>query len=311
MLRGKEDEVTVHRHVRRWAVLTTGAVSLLLAGCTLPDGVDGELTDGWNAMAEPVGFVPAVGTCHAEEYVIESTLEGYNPIDCAEEHVTEIVHVGEFAEGAGDRVTPPEPGSDEWRDAFNACEGGAADYLGADYRHARLWLGLVVPSTAAWEGGARWFRCDVLQYEDAILFDSTRSGTLAGALAEESSELRLTCFEVEATDDQIDRMDPVGCGEAHHAEFVGVWQAPEGDYLSGDDTDSAERVHVGCREMVAEYVDLPVDGDLEFRTGTIADWMDEEDWNNGDRGFRCYLWLNGEELTESLAGAGPDAMPVQ
>jgi hypothetical protein len=303
--------VTGHGRAARWALLASGTIGLALAGCTQPEGIDGDLIDGWHALAAPVGFVPEVGTCHAEEYLTESTLDTYHPIDCDESHVTEIVHVGEFAEGAGDRVTPPQAGSDEWRDAFAACEDAAADYLGADYRFARLWLGVVVPSVEAWEGGARWFRCDLLEYEDAILFDYTRSGSLAGALAE-GSELRLSCFEVEVTeDDEIDRMDPVGCDEPHHAEFVGLWRAPDVDYLDGDDEDSADRVHEGCREQVAEYVDVPVDGDLPFRTGTIADWMPEEDWDNGDRGFRCYLWLSGEEIIGSLEGAGPDELPVR
>jgi len=309
MLRGREDDVTAHRRVQR-ILLTTGTVGLL-AGCTLPDGIDGDLTGGWTAMGEPAGFVPEVGTCHLEEYQTESTLDAYGPVDCAEPHVTEIVHVGEFAEGAGDRVTPPPTGSDEWRDAFAACADGAADYLGADYRFARLWLGVVVPSTEAWEGGSRWFRCDVLEYDDVILFGNTRSGSLAGAL-DEGSDLRLGCFEVALTDDDlIERMDSIGCDEPHHAEFVGVWQAPDGAYLDDDDEDSAERVHSGCRETVAGFVDVPVDGDLPFRTGTIADWMDEEDWENGDRGFRCYLWLSGEEITESLKGAGTDGLPVR
>jgi hypothetical protein len=303
--------VIVYGRAARWALLAGGTIGLTLAGCTQPDGIDGDLTGGWRTMAEPVGFVPEVGTCHAEDYQTESTLDTYNPVGCDEQHVTEIVHIGEFAEGAGDRVTPPPAGSDEWRDAFAACEDGAADYLGADYRFARLWLGVVVPSAEAWEGGARWFRCDVLEYEEAILFDYTRSGSLAGALAD-GSELRLGCFEVAVTeDDEIERMDPIACDEAHHAEFVGVWGAPDVGYLDGDDEDSSDRVHAGCREQVAEYVDVPVDGDLPFRTGTIADWMDEEDWDNGDRGFRCYLWLSGEEITGSLEGAGPDAMPVR
>lgn len=290
----------------------TGTVALLLGGCSLPDGVDGDLTDGWQAMSEPQVFVPEAGTCHREEYSTESTLSSYAPVDCAEEHVTEIVYVGQFEGAAADRVTPPEQRSAEWREAFAACEEGAAEYLGADYHLARLWLGVVVPSSEAWEGGARWFRCDVVQFEDEITFDFVRTGSLAGALAEEDSELRLTCFEVTVTeDDLIDQMDPVGCDDPHQAEFVGVWRAPAGGYLDGANDASAERVHSGCRRRVAEYVDVPIDGDLVFRTGTIADWMDEEDWDNGDRGFRCYLWLNGDEITESLRGAGPEGLPVR
>lgn len=303
--------MTVHRRLRWRAALAIGATTLLpLAGCALPDGVDGDLTDEWGALAEPAGFVPVVGTCHAEAYRNEGTLDAYQPVECAGEHVTEIVHVGEFS---GDVTSPPEPASDQWRDAFGECEDGAADYLGADYRYARLWLGVVVPSPKAWNGGARWFRCDVLEFDDVILPDATRTGSLAGALADESGDLRLGCFEVVTAenDTQIERMDGVGCDEPHHAEFVGVWLAPDGDYLDGDDPDLADQVHEGCREVVAEFVDVPVDGDLPFRTGTIADWVDEEDWNNGDRGFRCYLWLNGDEINESLRGDGPDALPVR
>ena len=109
----------------------------------------------------------------------------------------------------------------------------------------------------------------------------------------------------------IDAMNPIACEERHHAEFVGVWTAPDEEYLPIDDDAASEQVHVGCREKVAEYVDVPVDGDLEFRTGTIATWMDQADWDNGDRGYRCYLYLDEGELTDSLEGAGPDALPVQ
>jgi hypothetical protein len=296
------------------AVATITAAGLLLAGCSLPDGVDGDVTNGWPAMAEPAVFVPEAGTCHAESYSTERTLNTYAPVDCAGEHVTETVYVAQFDEefAATDRATPPETGSAEWRETFTACEEGAAGYLGADYRSARLWLGVVVPSSEAWEGGARWFACDVVQFEDEIEFDFVRSGSLAGVLAEEESDLRLGCFEVAVDeDDAIEQMDPVDCGEPHQAEFVGVWRAPAGGYLDGASEASSNRVHSGCRRRVAEFADLPIDGDLPFRTGTIADWMDEEDWDNGDRGFRCYLWLNGDELTESLEGAGPSAFPVR
>ncbi|HEY8472235.1 MAG TPA: septum formation family protein [Natronosporangium sp.] len=308
MLRHWEDEVIVHKPARRLAMVAPAAFTLLLAGCTLPDGVDGDLTDEWQPLSEPEVFVPEVGVCHAEPYDAEGTLDTYAPVDCAEEHVTETVYVGEFT---ADRVTPPEPETGPWREAFGECEDGAADYLGADYRYARLWLGVVVPSTEAWDGGARWFRCDVLEYDEVIVPDATRTGSLAGALADESAELRLGCFEVDATETEVERMDPVACDEPHQAEFVGVWLAPEGDYPDGDDEAAADQVHAGCRETVAEYVDVPVDDDLPFRTGTIADWVDEEDWNNGDRGFRCYLWLNGDDINESLRGAGPDALPIR
>jgi hypothetical protein len=295
------------------AAATTGLAGLLLAGCAVPEGIDGDLVGGWAAMPGPVAFVPEVGTCHLGDYQPTGALADYDPVDCTRPHVTETVHVGAFTGEAGERDAPPEAGSSTWRRAYAECDEAATEYLGADFRHGRLWLGVTVPSPEAWTGGSRWFRCEVVEFEDVILFGRIRRDSLAGALAEDSS-LRLGCFDVTTAEDdeeQIERMAPIGCDEPHHAEFVGVWRAPDGPYLAGDNAQAANQVHQGCREQVAEYVDVPVDGDLPFRTGTIADWMDEVDWTNGDRGFRCYLWLSGEEITGSLKGAGTSGLPVR
>lgn len=294
------------------AVAITGLAGLLLAGCAPPDGIDGDLASGWSELPEPVVFTPEAGVCHEEDYQETSALADYAPIDCAEPHMTEIVHVGEFSGSAVDEQAPPASGSAQWREAFQECDQGAADYLGADFRYARLWLGVSVPSPEAWEGGARWFRCDVVAFDDDMLFEQTRAEGLTGAL-DEGSELRLGCFDITLTsnEESIEQMDPVGCDATHHAEFVGVWEAPGDTYLDGSDSDSAEQVHEGCREQVAEFVEVPADGDLVFRTGTIVDWIDEQDWDNGDRKFRCYLWLNGDEIDESLEGAGTSGLPVR
>lgn len=311
-MRGRSQATTVSA-ARRAAGLLLAAPLLLLAGCTLPAGVDGDLTAGWESLPEPAGFVPEVGVCHEDEHQETGVLADYRPVDCDQPHLAETVHVGEFSGDHAEREAPPSPGSGVWRSAFRDCDEGATEYLGADFRNARLWLGVTVPSGEAWQGGARWFRCDVVALDERLWTERTRSDSLAGALADEGSELRLRCFEVEVDEGEssIDRMEPASCDQLHHAQFVGLWEAPDGSYLDGADADSAEQVHRGCREQVAAYADLPVDDDLQFRTGTIADWMEEEDWDNGDRKFRCYLWLNGDEIEGSLAGAGASELPVQ
>jgi hypothetical protein len=292
-------------------VTTFGLAGLALTGCTLPDGVDGDLTGGWATMSQPVSFVPDAGVCHETDYhQPSSTLAEYQPVDCGAPHLAETVYVGQFDGGAADRVTPPSPGSSAWRSVYGECDDRASDYLGGNFRHARLWLGATVPSPEAWEGGSRWFRCDVIAFDGQSQFERSRSGSLRNALDGDSG-LRLGCFEVVLDDaDDIERMDPVDCDDPHQAEYVGLWQATDNRYPDAADQDSANRVYGGCREQVAAYVDVPVDGDLQFRTGTIADWMDEEDWDNGDRQFRCYLW-HGEDITGSLAGAGTSGLPVR
>ena len=37
----------------------------------------------------------------------------------------------------------------------------------------------------------------------------------------------------------------------------------------------------------------------------------EDVWKLGDRGVRCYLWLDAAELTASLKGKGDKGLPVQ
>jgi hypothetical protein len=58
-------------------------------------------------------------------------------------------------------------------------------------------------------------------------------------------------------------------------------------------------------------VGVPVDANLEFRTGVVSLPGGPDVWAAGDRGVRCYLWLDAAKLTASLKGKGPKAMPVQ
>lgn len=287
------------------------ASGLLLAGCAAPEGIDGDLTDGWPAMPAAVGWEPEVGTCHHGDYQTSSPLIAYQPVDCQSGHLTETVHVGEFTEEAAERVTPPPDGSAEWRAAYQECDEAAAEYLGADFRHGHLWMGVTVPAVAGWEGGARWFRCEVLEIDVDTNELQTRVASLAGAL-EGGSALRLRCFEAETPDpDEVDRLIPTPCDEPHDSEFVGTWVAPDVPYLDQADKGAHEQVHRGCLEEVAEYVDVPADGNLRFRSGTITFGMTEEEWDRGDRAFRCFLWLNDEDLTRSLEGTGTDGLPVR
>jgi hypothetical protein len=292
------------------AVVAIGLISVL-AGCGRPAGIDGDLTGGWRPMPEPVGWVPAAGACHTGDYQVTGLMMAYHPVDCQLGHATETAHVGEFTGEVADRVTPPPEGSPEWREAYAACDQAATDYLGADFRHGMLWLGVTVPSVAAWEGGARWFRCELAPFDPHAGTFEERLGSLAGAL-EAESELRLGCYQAVTSgeDSDVEEMRPRDCDEPHNSEFVGVWRAPDVPYPDRAEEDSARLVHDGCLELVAEYADVPVDGDLEFRSGTIGFWMSEEEWDNGDRGLRCYLWLE-RELTESVRGAGTGGLPVR
>jgi hypothetical protein len=298
------------RLVRRaWQIPIPAALLFLVACGGGPAGVDSDLTDDWGGLAEAAGFEPEVGACHQQQFSATAPLAEYQPVGCDQPHLSETVYVGTFTGRAAERDTAPAPDSGAHRSAYRECEQRTGEYLGAGFRHGRLWLGVSVPSEAGWAGGARWYRCDLLEVESIYGDPVERTGSLAGALAADDSRLRLGCYAVEVDGEDVQEMSPVACDQEHQAEFVGVWR-PDGSAYP-ESGDAAEAVYQGCRERVARYVDLPVDEELQFRTGAIADWMSEADWRAGDRAFRCYLWLPGSDLTESLAGDGTDALPVQ
>ena len=56
---------------------------------------------------------------------------------------------------------------------------------------------------------------------------------------------------------------------------------------------------------------MPDDEDLQYRTGVVSLPGGEDVWALGDRGVRCYLWLDGAELTTSLKGKGAKGLPIQ
>lgn len=288
--------------------LMAALVSVAVAGCSLPEGIDGDLVDGWVDMPEPEHLVPEAGVCHLSAYQPSVRMDGYDPVSCEESHQIETVYVGFFEGEIAERSTPPEPGTSQWRAGYEQCDRAAAEYLGEDFRYGWLWLGLVVPIERAWRGGARWFRCDI--EETARVIDSVPLwfGPRKDALTN-PSRLSLGCFRAEPVDDE-DTVELIGvdCSQPHNVEFVGVWRSGFSSYPTTPR--EVNQVHAGCREQVATYVGVPVDDELPYRTGTVFDHISDEDWANGDRTFRCYLWLHDRELTESLRDGGPDALPV-
>jgi hypothetical protein len=169
------------------------------------------------------------------------------------------------------------------------------------------------PTAAAWSGGARWFRCEVLELSSVEDNGGVvrRRGSLQSLLAGASgSGLLLGCYAVQLDESgAIDSMPAVGCTAKHDAEFVGIWDAGKQSYPTTD----ADWVtfHDGCRKLVATYVGVPDDADLQYRTGVVALPGGSDVWAAGDHDVRCYLWLDGAALTGSLKAQGPGSLPVQ
>ncbi|GIF40544.1 putative regulator of septum formation [Actinoplanes xinjiangensis] len=296
----------------RWGMVAVAAL-LAVAGCGSGGDVDGDLTNDWGAMSPATGFVPVAETCHLSNFAVSGPRSTYEETDCGVLHRTETVFVGEYSGPAADAAEPPSGASAGARAAYRICDQKTTQYVGGPWRHARLWIGVTHPSPAAWSGGSRWFRCEVVEL-DSIENDGAliqRTGSLRGALADAASALALTCYAIKLDDaGAITRMPPAPCGSKHNAEFVGVWTA--GDKVAYPKGDAAwEEFHRGCRTLAARYVGVPDDGDLQYRTGVVSLPGNADVWAQGDHGVRCYLWMDGAELTGSLKGKGTKALPVQ
>ncbi|MER7420937.1 septum formation family protein [Micromonospora peucetia] len=293
---------------RAMSALVTGVVAaVLLVGCADGGGLDGDLVDDWPALSAPGPFTPASGVCQVADFTDVLTLAAYAPVDCAVPHRVETVHVGAFP---AERSAPPPGGSAELRGAFADCDTRATGHVGDDWRAGRLRLAVALPSGPGWTAGARWYRCDLAEVStvEAAATVVVRTGSLRDALRG-LSPLRLGCQQARSSGGSVRTLLPVDCATRHDTEFVGAWRAPDRPYPTRP-ADWAP-LYAGCRSVLGRYVGVPDDADLRFRSGVVVRPPGAGRWRVGDRGVRCYLWLDDRTVTGSLRGAGPAALPVR
>jgi Septum formation len=288
--------------VRRWFTLVVCTAALVvLTGCTtLPDGVDGDLTNGWNLPPKPTQFRPVTGRCF-DELENTSPMSGYAPIDCAELHLTETFYVGDLTGPAAVSSTDLARSA-----AGSACTRQASGFLGGDWRTGQLQVKPVLPGPKGWVAGARWFRCDAAQIDLASQRVIGRTGTLKGALTG-AAKLKLTCFNPTVQSNRVREMKAVACSAVHHAEFVGRWApANPTTALLNDDAKAAG----GCRSAIAGYTGIPDDGNVQFRVGWIGFAPTDDDWSAGARDVQCFLWIADAAMKGSYRGVGAAKLPI-
>jgi hypothetical protein len=291
--------------MRRW---TAAVVVLVLASAAC--GTDGGGGGGGSASAPPVEASPSPPRCHAQVAArTADALEG--TVDCAASHQSETIHSGTFTGVAAAAAEAPPTGSRALVAVYGECDKQAAIALGADWRAARLRLDVVLPATAAWQGGQRWFRCDLVELTgvgpDGKV--AARSGSLVGALTTDSP-LLLRCALVKL--DKRSNVETVAdspCDVKHEGEFAGVWTAPGKVPYPVKDRDYVP-FYEGCLKTIAAYVKMPYEPGFAARTGYIPVLATKDAWTLGDRGVRCFLWIRFRPLTASTKGVGEKGFPA-
>lgn len=294
--------------MRRWlvALALAGTATAVLGGCVHPHRADGDLIDDWPALPAPRLFMPATDACLPR---ITAVVQAgtYETVPCGRSHLAEAVHVGTFS-GPAAAGARPEPGSPALRTARAECDQRAREVIGGDWHSARLTMNIALPSVTAWLSGARWYRCDLAE-TDSI--DNTRPvnrvGSLRGAMVGDNPLVH-RCFDPKLIGDNLNYMAPVLCTEPHRAEFVGVYL--ERDMSWAQFTGSSQQVHRRCMALIAVFANVPNNSELPYRAGSIFYPPSQREWEEGDRGVRCFLWSDDRKLTRSMRGVGPQGLPV-
>lgn len=276
----------------RVAALVALSAAFALAGCAgQPPGVDGNLTNGWPAMPAATIAVPAVGACYLTHYVGTGSGD-VGVVPCATQtHYVETAYVGIFTGADAQRSAPPATDSPALPGAYAQCQKGAADYLGGDWHSAYLALGIVVPETAAWRGGARWFRCDLIHYSDLFEVAVVDHGVLKGDLAgPRTTAIGCLSTIVDKTTQAVIGSTPVDCGQPHAAEFAGTFTAPDVPYPTGA-TEQEKMLSAGCGSVVATFLGLPPTE--QWQNPSVGRWAmgwTQARWALGDRTTRCFAY---------------------
>lgn len=275
--------------MRRWFVgpVLGGAAALLLAGCGAPAGSDGNLVDDWATMSEPAVRRPVVGTCYTGPAAATSDIEppALTSVPCTASHLSETVHVGDVTgdDAAGSRLP-----TSALRKAFADCDAAVKQYLGDDWRTGRLELMLIPATDRQWEGGGRFYRCDLATVADEGGKIVTQQASVKDGLRGEKP-LAVRCANDSGDSEKsVDRIAFVDCAEKHTAEFTGIYTVtPAGrPYPKGDEL--TKIFLAGCEQLAAKY--------LGVAAKNIADglaWLtwgqSEKAWNLGNQSVRCYV----------------------
>jgi hypothetical protein len=227
---------------------------------------------------------------------------------CTASHISETFHVGTLTDADEDR--PPGVGDDAYRTAYEECVEQARDFLGGDFRRARVVVLPMMPSEAQWRGEARWFRCEAIEITTAQSKVVSRTSSLADGLRG-TRPLALTCVNQTRTDDGegVRNLTFVPCGKRHDMELTGVYTAPDGQFPGNDkafDRASDACFGIGARYLGLTRAQLNGIGGISW----LAWGATEDMWSVGDRTYWCFMGeFPRRKLKGSIRNRRPGSFP--
>jgi hypothetical protein len=222
---------------------------------------------------------PDIGACRllSPEDVAQPSNDT-EPVSCDEAHTAQTIAVAslpsEFDHAAydDDKVAAY---------AFRTCTSDFIDFTGADESLAMrtiLSWAWFRPDKAAWEAGARWYRCDVIGGGDQIRTYVDLPQTTKGLLLGRPHDHWMVCAQGATVSGSV----KVPCSEKHDWRAVTtIVLGSAGDPYPGDRA-VQERTRDFCSKSVGAWLDYPVDYDYGYS------WFHEPEWAAGNRRSVCW-----------------------
>lgn len=247
----------------------TAVAGLLLAGC----GDSAAKTD--DVSVDP----PELGACRALTLTdISASTNVTEPVDCGEPHNAQTFVVSTFPTALG------EGAPDDRRlgaHAYDKCQKEFMDFVGGTeslvMRSTLTWAWFRAPD-AAWEKGARWFRCDVVGggEQSAELVDLPESAE--GLLLGQPDDRWMVC----ADGATVSGSKKIPCSEPHTWRAVTTIVLGKADDPFPGDRLVEVRTRDFCSDSVGAWLNYPVDYDYGYT------WFHEPEWKAGNRRSICW-----------------------
>lgn len=252
-------------------------MTLLLAttGCT------GEDAQGDNTDPAQVDSVetPELGACRVlTPSDVAAASNATRTVDCSKPHTAQTYAVGELPDELADAAYDDEELGEF---AYRTCSAKFQKFVGGDeslvMRTVVSWAWFR-PSKAAWDEGARWYRCDIVGGGDQSKEYVELPEDAKGLLSDRVRDQWLVCAEGPT----VAGSARVPCSEPHTWRAVSTIKLgePEDDY-PGDRLVEV-RTRDFCDKSVGALLGYPVSYDFAYT------WFHEAEWEVGNRRSICW-----------------------
>jgi hypothetical protein len=165
--------------------------------------------------------------------------------------------------------------------AYRTCGAQFIDFTGADeslaMRTILSWVWFR-PGTAAWDSGARWFRCDVIGGGDQARSYVDLPATTKGLLLGRPKDAWMVCAQGATVSGSV----KVPCSDKHDWRAVTTIVLGESSTPYPGDHAVQARTRDFCSKSVGAWLDYPVDYDFGYS------WFHRAEWDAGNRRSVCW-----------------------